>query len=49
MGYNWGTFLFIMGYLIEVHNISAEIEGFLGKNFASKTFYGKKNVVVDFF
>jgi hypothetical protein len=31
MGYNWGTFLFIMGYLIGVHNLSAEIEGFLGK------------------
>jgi hypothetical protein len=31
MGYNWGTILFIMGYMIGVHSLPSEIEGFVGK------------------
>jgi hypothetical protein len=31
VGYNWGTILFIMGYIIGIHSLPSKIEGFAGK------------------
>jgi len=49
MVYNWGIILFIMGYIIGLHSLPSEIEGFVGKVDKTSSFIKKNNILFDFF
>jgi hypothetical protein len=45
MGYIWGTILFVMGYIVGVHNFPSEKGGFVGKTIETNFFYAEQHSI----